>query len=575
MKRLLVIFAVLLGLGFILTVAGFTLAHRAGAPLPLGKRVLAWRLSGELPDLRLEAELPFVDHRHEPSVAGVWRALSSARGDASVVGVALAIDDVSFGLAKAQELRRELAALRAAGKFVRCYLETAGEGTNGTLEYYLASACDSIALAPTGEVNLLGLYADSLFLRGSFDKLKIEPSFLHIGAFKSYSETFTERGHSPAAREALDAVLDSYYGQIVGDIAAARDLEPDEVTAAIDAAPLSAQEALDRGLVDSLVYPDEFRAAVEHDAPAGAAWLDLEDYDAGSGFHLDGRRIAMVFAQGTILRGEGGLEPWTGEVSLGARDLGRELRDLADDDDVLAVVLRIDSPGGSALASDLILREVTRLADKKPVIVSMSDVAASGGYYIAARATRIVAEEGTLTGSIGVVSGKIATGKFQQELLGATHDALQRGANAGIYSPLAPFDDAERAKLEARMLDIYNTFVGQVATGRKLTREAVEAVAQGRVWTGKDAQRRGLVDDLGGLDRALEAAREAAHVGKGERIPVAFYPEPPSFWDWLTAKRKSGIAGADLARALALLAAPRAPQSLELPLEFQRLARPF
>jgi protease-4 len=574
-RRLFALFLVALAGGALVAGLGLWLAlARGGQPaLAGGELLLTYRIDGELPDHGPEHPFTLPGSDREPSLSSLWTALAAARDDARVVGLALEIRDAAFGLAKAEELRRQIEALAAAGKRVECYLESAGEGGNGTLEYFLASACPTLALAPAGEVALLGLYADSLFLRGTFDKLKVEPSFLSAGRFKSAAEAFTERAHSPAAREALDALLDSFFRQVVDAVAAGRGLDADGVRALIDRGPLSATAALEAGLVDRLAYPDEFESALD-DAFEDATRLDLLDYGARHArLRATGERVAVVFAEGTIVRGAGGVEPWGGERYLGSDTLAETLARLERDDDVRAVVLRIDSPGGSALASDLILRRVALLAAEKPVIVSMSDLAASGGYYIATKATRIVAEPGTLTGSIGVVSGKLATGRFQEELLGATHDPLQRGAHADLYSPLVPFDNAQRALLGRRIDEVYGLFLDHVASGRKLERAAVEAVAQGRIWSGEDALARGLVDELGGLDAALAAARAAAGLEPGAG-GLDLYPKTPGFWEWLAGSRAPRLSP-ELAALAARLAATRAPLELELPAELAGLARPF
>ncbi len=541
MRRLFFLLLLATLLGVVLAGAGYLLLQQR-APRWGSAKVLTLTLDAPLDEQALAPTLPFLGGDERASLALLYRGFLAARTDPTVVGVALYIQDAAFGLAKAQELRRQLSELDRAGKPVRCYLETAGEGGNGTLEYYLASACTSIALAPAGEINLLGLYADSPFLRGGLDKLRIQPSFLTAGEFKSAGEIFTEVRHSPAAKVALDALLDSFFGQIVDGIASARKSDATTVRAWIDAAPLSAAAALEKGLVDELAYPDEFRAGLDKLGDGDAEKVDFLDYARRSAGRLPGgKRVAILFAQGAIVRGGGGSDPFASENVLGSADMARELRDLADDDSVVAVVLRIDSPGGSALASDLILREVEQLREKKPVVVSMSDVAASGGYYIAARATRIVAEPATITGSIGVVTGKLATGRFQEELLGVTHDPLQRGASADLYSTLKPFDERQTAQLRQRVDEIYGRFLDHVAAGRKLSRSAVEAVAAGRVWTGADALAVGLVDELGGLDRAVALAREAAKLPETEKLPLVFLPKAPSFLELFSSHGSTGL----------------------------------
>ena len=579
MRRLLIILLVLVVLGAGLTVFGLYLGRRSSATATpfAAKRVLTLALSQPLEDYEAEIDLPFLERTGPLQLEGLWRALAAAREDDSVVALAVRIDDVRFGFAKAQELRRQLERFAASDKRVACYLETAGEGSNGTLDYYLASVCDEISLSPAGELNLLGLFADPLFFRGSLDKLKIQPDYLTAGRYKSAGEVFTERAHSPAAREALEALLDSYFAQIVSGIAAAREIESAAVTAVVDRAPLSAAEAEQERLVDRVEYPDEFRARLERETGVEDEWEDVVDYAARlSGPASSGDEIALVFAQGTIVRGNGGTDTWSGERFLGSDELGGELARLADDDDVRAVVLRVDSPGGSAVASDLLLRRVEVLARDKPVVVSMSDLAASGGYYIAAKATHIVAEPGTLTGSIGVVMGKLATVGFEQEVLGATRDPLARGAHAGLYSNARPFGDAERAVLEKRLAETYGRFLDHVAAGRSLAREEVERVAEGRIWSGEDALARGLVDELGGLDAAIAAARRLGGLGEREGV-VRSYPRSRSFWEWLEGSRPAPFAS-DLAELVPLVRAARAARphgAVELPAELRQLVRPF
>lgn len=569
MKKLLFIFFFLLGVAVMATVAGILLGGKRGA-VGEGPTVLVWHLAGPVLEQR-EPRLPFSNSPEPASIAELYPALRAARQDSGVRGLALYIQDADLGLAKAQELRRQMMALRRAGKFVDCYLETAGEGSNGTLPYYLATACESISLAPAGDLNLLGLYTESRFLRGTFDKLKIEPDFNRVGRYKSAVESYTQTQYSPEAQEALAAVLDGYYAQIVSAISEARHKSDAEVRALIDGAPWSAQEALARGLVDRLAYPDEFKAALEKRVGRKPSWLSIEDYSPSS--PIAGKRVAVVFALGEIVRGSGGAAPWTDEVYLGSDDMARVLRDVGEDRSIAAVVLRIDSPGGSALASDFILREVERLREKKPVIVSMSDTAASGGYYIAARADKIVAEPATLTGSIGIFGGKLVTRRFEEEILGVGHDTQKRGANADLYSTLQPYTPQQQVRVQQLMNGTYQTFIGHVAAGRRMSRSAVEGVASGRVWTGAAAQRIGLVDELGGLDRAVELARQQAHIGAGETVGLDFYPPPPSWLDLFVEKRQPRLpaALADVVKSLE----KTPPHLLELPPEVARIARPF
>ena len=569
MKKLLLIFLFLLGVAVLATVAGILMGGR-GSAVGEGPTVLVWHLAGPVLEQR-EPRLPFSDDAAPVSIAELYPALRAARQDSGVRGLAVYIQEADLGLAKAQELRRQMMALRRAGKFVECYLETAGEGSNGTLAYYLATACEKIYLAPAGDLNLLGLYSESRFLRGALDKLKIDPVFNRVGRYKSAVESYTANQYSPEAEEAIAAVLDGYFAQIVAAVAEARHKSGAEVRALIDGAPWSAEEALARGLVDRLSYPDEFKDHLEKRAGRKPSYVAVEDYQPRP--VLAGKRVAVVFALGTIVRGDGGSAPWTQETYLGSDDFADVLHDVREDRSIAAVVLRIDSPGGSALASDFMLREIEKLKEKKPVVVSMSDEAASGGYYIAAKASRIVAEPATLTGSIGIFGGKFVTRRFEEEILGIGHATQKRGANADIYSSLQPYTPQQEARIQQLMDHTYQTFIGHVATGRRMSRSAVEGVAGGRVWTGAAAQKIGLVDELGGLDRAVEIARREARIGAGETVGLDFYPSPPSWLDLFLEKRQPRLPTALAEVVKGLEIAP--PRLLELPLEVSRIAHPF
>jgi len=573
MKRLVVVFAILVVLAAASAAVGILVA-RGGAPAAaLGSpTLLVWRVDRPIVEWTPAVGLPLAGGEDPDTMKELYRAFLRARDDGSVAGLAVYLQRASFGLAKAQELRRQVRLLAAAGKTVDCYLETAGEGSNGTLAYYLATACDSISLAPGGDLNLLGLYADSTFYSGTLEKLKIEPHYAHVGRFKSAGETFTRRERGPDTDEAIAAVLDSDFRQIVGAIAEARGLEVARVRELVDGAPWSPEEAAEHGLIDHVEYPDEFRDRVEAAIEGEPRLVALSDYRGTSG-RGGGDRIAIVYALGTIVRGTGGVQPFTEEVFLGSDELAEVLRDLREDGSVDAVVLRVDSPGGSALASDLMLREVELTAAAKPLVVSMSDLAASGGYYIAARATRIVAEPATLTGSIGVVGGKLVTRRFQEEVLGITHDTAQRGANADLYSSLAPFTPEQAGRMRREMERVYRDFVAHVAEGRGLDPAAVEAVAQGRVWTGEDAHAHGLVDELGGLDRSVELAKELAGVADEGPVRLVFYPEQPSLLDLLLERREPALPSS-LARLVQAVERPN-PGLLELPPEYAGLASPF
>jgi protease-4 len=570
MRQLVIVFAVLFFIALVAGALGLLLID--DVPSLSGPSVISWHVDGRLMDYEPTPNIPLGGTAEPTSLINVYKALVSARTDPDVKGLALSLHNVGFGLAKAQEIRRLLLALRDHGKFVDCYLEAGGEGTNGTLGYYVATACGTIHLAPAADLNLLGLHANLTFLRGTFDKLKIQPDFVHIGKYKSAVESYTQYESSPEAQSALEALLDDYYAQIVSAIAEARDLPPERVRELVDGAPYTSIEALELGLVDELSYADQFEGAIEESVGSSPNYVQLDEYDA-EGAWRRGKQVAVVFAQGSIRRGFGGVDPWTSSTFIGSRNLTRILRDLSEDNSVAAVVLRIDSPGGSALASDLILREVDLLVDVKPVIISMSDLAASGGYYIAATATHVVAEEASLTGSIGVFGGKLVTRRFESELLGISHDTFKRGENADIYSSLEPFTPSQAERVGALMERVYDDFRGIVARGRDMSMEEVETVAQGRVWSGSRAIEIGLVDEIGGFDTALGLVRESLGVSADAGLRLDLYPRPPSLFDYILGRAQTflpiriPVPFADLANDQFHL--------LELPPGLARITSPF
>lgn len=566
MRRLLIVFVILIAFAVIAAAVGIFFS--GGSRAVGGPRVLSWRIDTPLVDYSEGPDFSGL-RRHSPrGLASLYQALTQAREDKNIEALAVYIQTTGFGFGKAQELRSLLQSFRSADKPVDCYLETAGEGTNGTLAYYLATACSRISLSPLGDWNVVGLYADSPFIRGTLDKLRIDPHFLHVGDYKSAAELYTETEHTPAAEEALGAVLDDLYDQIVTGIAEARDLSPELVRELIDQAPLGAERALESGLIDEITYPDLFEQRLADSNNEKSNLLPIDEYQVIPQ-EFNQRRIAIVFAQGTIVRGGNGTDPWSQQRYVGAESFRQILHPLAEDPNLAGVVVRVDSPGGSAVASDLILREMELLAEKKPVVVSMSDVAASGGYYISAKAAKIVAAPGTITGSIGVVGGKLATRRFQEELLGVTHDTLQRGANADFYSALDPFTPEQETRFLASMTRVYDVFVGHVAVGRDMSRDEVENVAGGRIWTGRQALENGLVDEIGGLDRAIEIVLESAGLDPGQAVELDFYPRPPSLFEMLSRSLSPFLDVQGM--PFSLWPAFRVPYALELPSDLVNL----
>lgn len=498
------------------------------------------------------------------SLRDVVDTLDRGAHDARVKGALLRIGGDDMGFGQVQEVRAALARFRAAGKFATAFSETFGEFGPGNKSYYLATACDQIWLQPIGMVGLTGMSVEMPFARKLIDQLHIVPEVGHREEYKSAMESLTERDISAPHKEMLDSLLDDLTDQLVGGLSASRKLEPGAVRGLIDRGPLLDHEAKDAGLIDRVGYYDEaVDEALDKAGKGGkdAGLVTQDDYLAAAGEPNDkGPTIAMIFAVGGIERGEGGPNPMLGGTAVGSDTLVQAFQQASDDDDVRAILLRIDSPGGSAVASETIRRAVVQAqAAGKPVIVSMSDTAASGGYWIAMNADRIIAEPATLTGSIGVIVGKVATTGLWDSL-GITWGGVKRGQNAGIWSSVAPYSASEHARVEAVLDDLYAAFMRNVAEARHLTPEKVHAIARGRVWTGHQAVALGLVDELGDLDLALRRTREAIGLKPDAPISLDVYPRPKSqiekIVDLLTV---SGTNIRALARAVAPVVAAVAP----------------
>jgi len=458
----------------------------------------------------------------------VLEILERLSRDARVSAVVIEPSGLKAGWATLQTLRRSLERLRERGKKVILFLE---EGDNGLT--YLASAADRVVMAPAGMLQLTGLRAEVLFLQGVLERAQVEPEFVRLGEYKSAAETFTRTSLSPAAREALDSILDDLYDQLVSGIAVGRGLAPEQVKSLIDSGPYRAAEAKSAGLVDDILYEDELKdyVAALLDRPAdkmgiveASAYVRYASPAAlPPGARVPFPRIALILAEGLIRVGRARTSQFGRAV--GATTFCDAIRQAARDERVSAIVLRVDSPGGSGLASDLIWREVQQAREKKPVVVSMGDVAASGGYYLSMPSDWIVAEPATLTGSIGVIAGKFSL-RGLYEMLGLVKETIDRGKRAGAHSDYRRFTKEEMKKLEAEVRAFYDDFVTKAAAGRGVAIEEMEEAAQGRVWTGRQALSRRLVDELGGIPEAIAAAKRRAEIPTDQPVSVELLPRP-------------------------------------------------
>ncbi|PWC44375.1 signal peptide peptidase SppA [Azospirillum sp. TSO22-1] len=460
----------------------------------------------------------------EASLRDVLDALERARTDARVKGLLVRIGGHEPGFAEAQEIRNAVERFRATGRFALAFAEGFGEGGAGNRSYYLATGFDEVWVQPLGDVGITGLAAQIPFARGALDQLGIQPQVQQREEYKSFADTFTQRDLTPANREMTQALLSDLSKQLVDGIAKARRLDVNEVRALIDRAPLMDQEALQARLIDRIGYRDEAEAEARRRAGGGET-VELTDYlDAAGPPHRDGPVVALIHAVGTISRGESegrGIS----EVSAGSDTIVEAFDKAVEDDDVKAILFRVDSGGGSVTASESIRRAVVRARERgKPVVVSMGDAAASGGYWISMNADRIVAMPGTITGSIGVVAGKMSL-EGLSEKLGVHWGVVADAKNAGMWSPFRAFNESEQARLTAMIDRTYASFLAKVAEARRLPADKVRAAAKGRVWTGQQALGLGLVDELGDTETALMRVREA--IGLKPDAPVALEPFPP------------------------------------------------
>ena len=468
--------------------------------------------------------LGYLQARRRQTLRGMVDALRDAAEDDRVAGLVARVGG-AVPLARAQELREAVGAFAATGKPAVAWAETFGEGGPGTVPYLLATGFGELWLQPSGDLGLTGVFVEATFVRGALDKVGLEPQLAQRHEYKNAVDMLTRHGFTDAHREAVARVAASAAEQVVDAVAAARGLTPERVRELIDAAPLSAEQARAAGLVDRVGYRDEVYADVRRRV-GDAKLLFLARYRRAQAparmlgaVRRRGRpAIAQVTVAGPIQQGRSRRGPLPGGPSAGSDTVAAALRSAGRDDSVGAVVLRVDSPGGSYVASDVIWREVTRLrAAGKPVVASMGDVAASGGYFVAMGADAIVAQPGTLTGSIGVFSGKVVTAGLLDRL-GIGTEAVVEGRQARMFSSRVGFDDEQWRRLEEWLDRVYADFVGKVAGTRQLTRERAHELARGRVWTGADAYERGLVDELGGLCRAAELARERAGLPAGAEL---------------------------------------------------------
>jgi protease IV len=547
-----IVFAILAGVA-VLGVIGGTVALMRGPSVP-DHATLLLRIGGELVESPPSDVIGQVTGGTRAQTLRTYiDALHRAKADSRIASVLIMPThfDLPY-LGKVQELRDAILDFRQSGKRAVAYLEDGGER-----EYYLAAACDRIFMTPATALDLKGVATYTMFLRGSLDKIGAVPDFEHIAEYKTAPNQLTERTFTPAHREESEALNRDMFEQLVRGIAESRKKRVEDVRALIDEGPFLPEAALKAGLVDRLLYEDQLD---DVGVISRNATVEGENY-VRARFQPRPRRaarMAVIYVSGVIASGEGGFDPLNGEVA-GSKTLIDAIRLARSDSNVKAIIVRIDSPGGSSVASDLLWRELSVTRDEKParpLVASMSDLAASGGYYVAMAAPQIVAQPATITGSIGIFGGKVVTGGTYEKL-GANIETLSIGKNADMESPVRPFSDTERQKLREQLRTFYGQFVSKVASSRKMPAARVEELARGRVWTGEQAKANGLVDALGGLDQAIALAKKRAGIAADTEVELVNYPARKSLFellaDRLTGTRAERSASAQLEMMAALV----------------------
>ena len=554
---------VLAGLAAVILVFALMRAGDRRPAVPEGS-LLVMRLEGEIPEQApVTIPLPMFESQAPSTVADLWMMLRQAGKDEHVKAILLEPRGLAAGWAKLDELRAGLLQFKKSGKPVYAYLRNPS-----AREYYLATAADKIYFNPEDMLDLKGLRAELAFYKKTLDKAGVEMEVEHAGKYKNAADSYVRNEATPETREVIGAMLDQLFGHLVDSIAVSRKLEPARVKALIDEGPFLDQAALSAKLIDGLLYEDQVRDEIKMRIKGTSLLerLSSRDYLRSTAFAGEsGSKIALVVGEGAITRSGSDAEPFTNEEGIRSGPFMRMLRQVREDASIKAVILRVNSPGGDAIASDEILHEVKLLAKKKPLVISMSDVAASGGYYIAMTGDPVLAYPNTITGSIGVIYGKVNL-KGLYDKLGVNTEIIMRGKNADLDTSSRPMSASARAKLREGIASTYQAFLERVAEGRKRKVGEIEPLAQGRVWMGAQAKGNGLVDQLGGLDQAIELARKRANIGAAERIQLVPFPRKRTLFDQVFNSGESVLAQlrAPTAEAVAMAAARKWTRELGL-----------
>jgi protease IV len=499
---------------------------------------LILHLQGDVPEtpaVDIPSSIPFLQSRTSVTVEGMWSILRRAAADSRIKAVVFEPEGASPGWAKMQEIHADLEQFRKSGKPLIAYLKAPD-----AREYYMASACSKIYMSPVDVLDLKGIGFELMYFKNALDKLGVHVDVEHAGKYKDFGDMFTRTSMSPETNEVMSSLADEIYGDLVNTVAKGRGKDPAAVRAIIDNGPFLAKQAKANGLVDELRYEDEAFGELKT-ALHQTELKKITEQDYATAPPNAGKdKIAFVVAEGTISRGDPNSNSVTG---LESEAFDKMLTRVANDSTIKGVIVRIDSPGGEVTASDDMWRAMNDLHSKKPVVISMSDDAASGGYYMAMSGDPLIAYPGTITGSIGVVFGKPNLHGLYDKL-GVTKDYVSRGRFAMIESDYEPLSEAGRVKLREGIDSDYEDFVGKVAAARKKPVSAIEPIAQGRVWLGDQAKANGLVDELGGIDRALEMIKAKSGIPAGNAVNLVLYPPKRSIMDLLLQKDSDAEADA-------------------------------
>jgi protease-4 len=518
---------ILTGLAAIVVVFSF-LRFGERRPTISDGSTLVLQLDGDVPEKApVELPLPFIGTPTPVTVQELWSCLNKAANDSRIKAVLILADNLDVGWAKLQQIHGDLLTFRKSGKPLVAFLRSPG-----TREYYIATAADRIYMSPEDLLDMKGIRAELSYYKKTLEKAGVEVEVEHIGRYKDAGDMFTQTGMSPETRQVMNTLLDTLFSNLVETIATGRKRTPSEIRAILDNGPFTASQAKANGLVDDLRFEDQVYGELKDRLKQGELKkVSHREYiratagqDAGAR-----KRIAWVVGEGAIVRGSGDDAMGTDE-GFSSSAFIRMLRRVANDKQIDGVILRVDSPGGDAFASDEILREIKLLRDKKPMIISMSDAAASGGYYVSMTGDPILAYPNTITGSIGILYGKLNL-RGLYDKLGIQKEFLIRGKNAAIDSTYGPMTPEARAKLRASLEEFYRGFVSKAAASRKKKYEEMEPLAQGRVWLGSQARQQGLVDEMGGIDRAIALIKEKAKISGSDKVRVIPYPPKRSFWE--------------------------------------------